>query len=52
VLLVLSAFFSIAETAMMAINRYRLKHLVAQEHRAAMRVRPCSSAPTACWAAS
>jgi Mg2+/Co2+ transporter CorB len=32
VLLVLSAFFSIAETAMMAFNRYRLKHLVAQGH--------------------
>ncbi len=38
VLLVLSAFFSIAETAMMAINRYRLKHLVAQEDGAALRV--------------
>ena len=32
VLLVLSAFFSIAETAMMAFNRYRLRHLVAQGH--------------------
>jgi Mg2+/Co2+ transporter CorB len=30
VLLLLSAFFSIAETAMMALNRYRLNHLVAQ----------------------
>ena len=38
VLLVLSAFFSIAETAMMAINRYRLKHLVAQGHAGAQRV--------------
>src|SRR2546425_8865585 len=38
VLLALSAFFSIAETAMMAINRYRLKHLVAQGHRSAVRV--------------
>jgi magnesium and cobalt exporter, CNNM family len=35
VLLVLSAFFSIAETAMMAFNRYRLRHLVTQEHRGA-----------------
>ena len=26
VLLALSAFFSLAETAMMAVNRYRLKH--------------------------
>jgi Mg2+/Co2+ transporter CorB len=38
VLLLLSAFFSIAETAMMAFNRYRLKHLVAQEHRGALMV--------------
>jgi Mg2+/Co2+ transporter CorB len=38
VLLALSAFFSIAETAMMAINRYRLKHLVAQGHGGARRV--------------
>jgi Mg2+/Co2+ transporter CorB len=37
-LLVLSAFFSIVETAMMAINRYRLNHLVAREHRGAQRV--------------
>jgi Mg2+/Co2+ transporter CorB len=38
VLLVLSGFFSIAETAMMAANRYRLQHLVAQGHRGALRV--------------
>ena len=38
VLLVLSAFFSIAETAMMAINRYRLKHLVAHGDASALRV--------------
>ena len=38
VLLVLSAFFSIAETAMMAFNRYRLKHLVARGHGGAIRV--------------
>ena len=38
VLLVLSAFFSIAETAMMAFNRYRLKHLVAQGHVGALMV--------------
>ncbi len=35
VLLLLSAFFSIAETSMMALNRYRLKHLVKQGHRGA-----------------
>jgi Mg2+/Co2+ transporter CorB len=37
-LLVLSAFFSIAETAMMAINRYRLRHLTSEADRAAIRV--------------
>jgi Mg2+/Co2+ transporter CorB len=37
-MLVLSAFFSIAETAMMAINRYRLKHLVSEGHGSALRV--------------
>ena len=35
VLLVISAFFSIAETSMMALNRYRLRHLVQQHHRGA-----------------
>lgn len=38
VLLALSAFFSIAETAMMATNRYRLKHLVSQGNAGALRV--------------
>jgi Mg2+/Co2+ transporter CorB len=37
-LLVISGFFSIAETSMMAINRYRLKHMVAQGHGGAKRV--------------
>ncbi len=37
VLLVISAFFSIAETSMMALNRYRLKHLVTQGHGGAKR---------------
>lgn len=37
VTLVLSGFFSISETAMMAMNRYRLKHLVAQGHGGARR---------------
>ncbi|HKU71324.1 MAG TPA: CNNM domain-containing protein, partial [Burkholderiales bacterium] len=36
-LLALAAFFSIAETAMMALNRYRLNHLVAQGHGGARR---------------
>ena len=38
VLLVFAAFFSIAETSLMATNRYRLKHLVAQGHGGAIRV--------------
>ncbi len=38
VLLFFSGFFSIAETSMMALNRYRLKHLVAQGHGGARRV--------------
>jgi len=33
-----SAFFSISETAMMAVNRYKLKHLVAQRKSSALRV--------------
>jgi len=36
VLILLSAFFSIAETAMMALNRYRLKTLVKQGKRGAI----------------
>lgn len=35
VLLVLSAFFSMTETSMMAANRYRLRHLANQGHRGA-----------------
>nr|VFK48830.1 MAG: Mg2+ and Co2+ transporter CorB, contains DUF21, CBS pair, and CorC-HlyC domains [Candidatus Kentron sp. TC]VFK64629.1 MAG: Mg2+ and Co2+ transporter CorB, contains DUF21, CBS pair, and CorC-HlyC domains [Candidatus Kentron sp. TC] len=36
-LVFLSAFFSGSETGMMALNRYRLRHLVKQENRAAIR---------------
>jgi Mg2+/Co2+ transporter CorB len=35
VLLIASGFFSIAETSMMALNRYRLRHLVTQGSRSA-----------------
>lgn len=38
ILLIVSAFFSISETSMMAFNRYRLKHLVQSGHRGAMLV--------------
>lgn len=37
VLLLVSGFFSIAETSMMAINRYRLRHMVGQGHGGAIR---------------
>jgi Mg2+/Co2+ transporter CorB len=37
VLLLASAFFSISETSMMALNRYRLRHLVQHQHRGASR---------------
>jgi Mg2+/Co2+ transporter CorB len=34
-LILISAFFSSSETGMMALNRYRLKHLVKENHRGA-----------------
>lgn len=37
VLLMLSAFFSASETAMMSLNRYRLRHLANAKHPAALR---------------
>ncbi len=37
VLLLLSAFFSVSETSMMAINRYRMRHLAKQGHKGASR---------------
>ena len=36
-LIVMSAYFSSSETAMMALNRYRLRHLVREGHRGARR---------------
>lgn len=36
-LLLCSAYFSGSETAMMSLNRYRLRHLVKQQHKGAMR---------------
>lgn len=38
VLILLSGFFSSSETGMMALNRYRLRHLSRQGHRGAKRV--------------
>ena len=37
-LVLLSAFFSSSETSMMAINRYRLKHLAKENNKSAKRV--------------
>lgn len=37
-LILASGFFSASETSMMAINRYRLRHLVAKKHLGAQRV--------------
>ncbi|MCR8922703.1 HlyC/CorC family transporter [Dasania sp. GY-MA-18] len=37
ILILLSAFFSSAETGMMSLNRYRLKHLLKQRHKGARR---------------
>jgi Mg2+/Co2+ transporter CorB len=37
VLLLCSAYFSASETAMMSLNRYRLRHLAKQQHKGAVR---------------
>jgi Mg2+/Co2+ transporter CorB len=39
VLILLSAYFSGTETAMMALNKYRLRHLVKNKHRGAKKKR-------------
>jgi len=38
IMLVLSAFFSSSETGMMALNRYRLRHLIKNRHKTAIKV--------------
>lgn len=38
ILIIISAFFSSSETGMMSLNRYRLRHMTKQKHRAAKRV--------------
>jgi Mg2+/Co2+ transporter CorB len=45
VMILLSAFFSGSETAMMSINRYRLRHLVKNKHRGAMLTQALLSRP-------
>jgi len=44
-LILCSAFFSASETSMMAINRYRLRHLVAKKYPAAQRVSQLLESP-------
>lgn len=44
-LIVTSAFFSGSETGMMALNRYRLKHMVKKGHKTAKRVHKLLSQP-------
>ncbi len=44
-LVLFSAYFSSTETAMMALNRYRLRHLVRQQHPAAVRAYNLLSRP-------
>ena len=45
VLVFLAAFFSSAEIGVMSINRYRLRHLVRKQHKAAMRINKMLSKP-------
>ena len=44
-LVLLSAFFSSAEIGVMSINRYRLRHLVKKNHKAAIRINKMLSKP-------
>ncbi|MCW8884283.1 MAG: HlyC/CorC family transporter [Motiliproteus sp.] len=44
-LILCSAFFSSSETGMMSLNRYRLRHLVKNKHRGAMRANHLLSRP-------
>ncbi|MEZ5651069.1 MAG: CNNM domain-containing protein [Burkholderiaceae bacterium] len=51
-LLVASGFFSISEISMMAMNRYRLSHMVKQEGAAPSVPAACSRTPSTCSARS
>lgn len=44
-LIVLSGFFSSSETALMALNRYRLRHLAQNNHRGAVRAQKLLQTP-------
>lgn len=45
ILIIISGFFSSSETCMMALNRYRLRHLVRQNNRIAKRVQKMLERP-------
>ena len=45
ILICISAFFSGSETGMMAVNRYRLRHLARQKHKTAGRVNQMLTTP-------
>lgn len=44
-LIIISAYFSSSETAMMTLNRYRLRHMVRNKHKSAMRVEKLLNTP-------
>ncbi len=45
VLVIISAYFSSSETGMMTLNRYRLRHMVKNKHKVAMRVEKLLNTP-------
>ena len=45
ILLLVSAFFSAAETGMMSLNRYKLRHLAKSKNRGALRVQKLLQRP-------
>ncbi|MEC8147079.1 MAG: HlyC/CorC family transporter [Pseudomonadota bacterium] len=45
ILIIVSAYFSSSETAMMALNRYRLKHLAARKNRSAIQTQKLLEKP-------
>ena len=45
ILILVSAYFSSSETAMMALNRYRLKHLAARKNRSAIQTQKLLEKP-------
>ena len=45
ILILVSAYFSSSETAMMALNRYRLKHLAARKNKSAIQTQKLLEKP-------